>query len=96
LKVDGRPYTEQVISRKSFTRIFSTNIDESELHWHRDENDRKITVVSGTGWRYQEDNKLPVLLCPGDHLFIKSGVWHRILMGSTDLKILIEDDAKTG
>ena len=40
-------------------RTFSEDVSENELIWHRDRNDREITVVEGAGWQLQMDNKLP-------------------------------------
>jgi quercetin dioxygenase-like cupin family protein len=72
-------------------RVFQLNkVDESDLVWHTDEENRLITVLEGEGWRFQRDNELPIELSKGDKLKIPEGQIHRILKGSTDLIIKIE------
>ena len=43
-------------------RTFSESVDEMELIWHRDREDRKITIIEGRDWKLQMDNELPVSL----------------------------------
>jgi quercetin dioxygenase-like cupin family protein len=72
-------------------RVFQLNkVDESDLVWHTDEENRLITVLEGEGWRFQRDNELPIELSKGDKLKIPEGQIHRILKGTTDLIIKIE------
>lgn len=68
-------------------RIFSKEVQQDQLVWHRDREDRTIEVVGDTDWQFQFDNKLPQPLKSG--IFIPKGVYHRIIKGSTDLKIKI-------
>ena len=70
-------------------RIFSKDVDPMELVWHQDKEDREIEVLEGKGWELQMDNELPFKLVSGDHIFIREGRIHRILKGTTDLKIKI-------
>ena len=70
-------------------RTFSKNVDPMELVWHQDAEDREIEVLEGKGWELQMDNELPFELVSGDHIFITEGQVHRILKGTTDLKIKI-------
>ena len=72
-------------------RVFQLNkVDESDLVWHTDEENRLITVLEGEGWRFQRDNELPIELSKGDKLKIPEGQIHRILKGTTDLIIKIK------
>jgi len=72
-------------------RTFSESVDEMELIWHRDREDRKITILEGNNWQLQMDNELPVSLEIGKTYFIPKLLYHRVLKGTTDLKIRIEE-----
>ena len=72
-------------------RTFSKSVDEMELIWHRDKEDRKITVLEGIDWKLQMDNELPVSLEVGKTYFIKKLFYHRVLKGTTDLKIRMKE-----
>jgi quercetin dioxygenase-like cupin family protein len=72
-------------------RIFSKDVDPMELVWHQDKEDREIEVLEGEGWMFQRDNELPLELKKGDRIFIKELEIHRVLKGSTDLKIKINE-----
>ena len=74
---------------KGNIRTFSKDGDPMELVWHQDAEDREIEVLEGKGWELQMDNELPFELVSGDHIFITEGQVHRILKGTTDLKIKI-------
>jgi quercetin dioxygenase-like cupin family protein len=70
-------------------RSFSKNVKKLELVWHKDDEDRDIEILEGKGWQMQFDDELPFDLVKGDHIFIKRHRIHRILKGTTDLKIKI-------
>ena len=70
-------------------RTFSKDTNEMDLVWHQDKEERKIEVLEGKGWKFQKDNELPLALKKGDSIFIAEGEIHRILKGTTDLKIKI-------
>lgn len=71
------------------TRTFSSDVDSDELIWHRDKRDRQITIISGTGWKLQLDDKLPVELIQGKLYDIPKEVYHRVIKGTDDLIIKI-------
>jgi len=71
------------------TRVFSKDVNLLELVWHQDAEDRDIEILEGKGWEMQMDNELPFALVKGDRIFIIKGKVHRILKGTTDLKIKI-------
>lgn len=79
------PYTDN-----GTTRTFLSDVDHSELVWHRDKEDRIVEVLEGEGWMFQYDDHLPVEIEPGDKFFIERMTYHRLLKGTTDLKINIE------
>lgn len=70
-------------------RVFSKDVDEMDLIWHRDHNDRKILVVEGNAWQLQKDNEEPVILEHGEMYAIKAMEYHRIIKGYDDLVIKI-------
>ena len=70
-------------------RLFSHDTESAELVWHRDRKDRYITPIGKTDWQIQFDNELPRPI--DDCIFIKEGVWHRVIKGSGCLKILIDE-----
>lgn len=86
-----RPYSETYVGKNSFVRSFSPEGLEEELSWHMDKKDRTIKVLSGSSWMYQEDNRLPVKIFPGDVFSIKKETWHRVIRGSDTLEVYIEE-----
>ena len=76
------PYTD-----KDNIRKFSSNVDELDLVWHQDKEDRLVEVLEGEGWKFQRDNNVPVDMKIGDRIFIAEGEIHRVIKGTTDLKI---------
>ena len=70
-------------------RTFSKDVDPMELVWHQDKEDRHIEVLEGKGWYIQKDNMLPRAMKKGETIFITEGQIHRVLKGTTDLKIKI-------
>lgn len=85
--VGGNPYNEVSKGNNTYIREFSTDTDSSELVWHRDKEDREVTILEGKGWKFQRDNELPITLNEGDTIYIKKNEYHRIIKGDTDLKI---------
>ena len=72
-------------------REFSKDVDSDELVWHRDRKDRDVTVLEGTGWQLQMDNRLPFYLTPGMTYHIPKNTYHRVIKGSTDLLVEIKE-----
>ncbi len=70
-------------------RSFSNSTDSNDLVWHRDDTDRHVRVIEGVGWELQIDNNLPQKLIEGKTYSIRSHNYHRIIKGSTDLKLEI-------
>jgi len=86
-----KPYTNTETTPTHIIREFNENIDPIELKWHRDLQDRTITVLEGNGWYFQRDNELPLELEEGVSIFIPKMEWHRVIKGNTTLKIKIEE-----
>ena len=70
-------------------RTFSADTDSRELVWHRDREDRVITVLEGDGWGFQHDDGLPITLYKGDEIEIPKMRYHRILLGNNPLKLRV-------
>jgi quercetin dioxygenase-like cupin family protein len=87
----SNPYTNTQVTDKYIIREFNENIDPIELKWHRDLEDRKVTVLEGNGWYFQRDNELPLELKEGVCIFIPRMEYHRVIKGTTPLKIKIEE-----
>jgi len=83
------PYTNLETTDKYIIREFGQDIDPIELVWHQDKEDRLVEVLEGEGWKFQRDNNLPVDMKIGDRIFIPEGEIHRIIKGTTNLKIKI-------
>lgn len=82
------PYSER---RKDnlIVRTFSQDIDEEELVWHRDRQDREVTVLEETDWQFQFDNELPQVL--KNTIFIPKNTYHRLIKGTGELNVHITE-----
>lgn len=72
-------------------RSFSNDVESDELKWHWDEKDRTVTVLNESDWLYQSDNQFPIKLLKDTEIYIKAGEWHRVIKGTTDLKVKIKE-----
>jgi len=79
--MENRPYLEE-----GEIRTFTDNVDEKELVWHRDYEDRIIEPLQETDWKFQYDDNTPETL---KRLFIRRGVYHRLIRGTGDLKLKV-------
>jgi hypothetical protein len=82
-----KPYTERKISESVVIRTFSDCIDESELQWHWDEEDRIVEPLNDNDWLFQFDNELPKKIYK--QIVIPAGVIHRVIKGKTNLIVKI-------
>ena len=82
---------QQVTQDNIKIRKFTLEVDLEELVWHRDEKDRYVTILEGKNWEFQLDNELPLELKKGDCIFIPKQTYHRIIKGTTDLVIQIQE-----
>jgi hypothetical protein len=91
---DTLPYRE-ILSNNYSTRVFSKDINESELKWHFDNEDREVTFLHESDWSFQMDNKLPIKITKGLVINIPEGEFHRVIKGTGDLKVKIRKLNKT-
>lgn len=82
------PFKEEQISENTFIRTFYHDVDSGELTWHRDREDRIIESLEENDWKIQMDNELPIDIVK--KIFIPKGVYHRLIKGTSYLKIIIE------
>lgn len=82
------PFTETQLGDNVFIRKFDHNTDPIEFKWHRDNEDRRITVIGETDWLVQLENEIPRDF--SEEIFIPRGVWHRTIKGKGDLVIKLE------
>ena len=82
----NNPYRDFINDDHMIIRTFSQDVDEHELVWHRDRENRLVEVVGQTNWMVQLDNQLPQVL---DNVFIPKNVYHRLIKGSGELTVKI-------
>jgi len=82
---------EEVKENGIKTRLFKENINNGELKWHFDKQDRKVKVVKSNNWMLQMDNDIPKPLKEGQTIFIPKGVYHRVIKGQGDLIVKIKE-----
>lgn len=83
-----KPFIEEVFDGY-IIRTFKPNYPEHLYKWHSDPEYRIIEVLEDSDWRFQYDNELPIPLITGVDIKIPKGVIHRIIKGTTSLKIKI-------
>ena len=81
------PFEEEQINENTFIRTFSADVDEMELIWHEDKENRVINVLEGNGWKFQFDEELPFEMTDGLDISIFKGRIHRVIKGHGLLKI---------
>jgi quercetin dioxygenase-like cupin family protein len=59
------------------------------LKWHRDRENRLVEVLEGEDWYLQMDDEFPKKLVVGEKYYIPEGVYHRVIKGNQELKVLI-------
>lgn len=80
------PYKDTMLDSE-IIREFDENIDPVELMWHRDNEDRLVSPVNKTDWKFQIENELPKEI--KGEIFIPRGDWHRIIKGTGSVKVKI-------
>ena len=83
----GNPYTD-----RGDERIFSEDVEDAELIWHRDKYNREITILEGDGWKLQLDNQLPQELKQGKLYTIPEMEYHRLIKGTGKLVVKIWEE----
>jgi quercetin dioxygenase-like cupin family protein len=87
--VTNFPFVEEILEGKRI-RTFSADVDDEELVWHRDNEDRIVRVLSSEGWFLQMDEKLPVELKQGDVHTIPKNSWHRVIRKRNCRDLVVE------
>lgn len=82
---------EQIEVDNRKIRTFNPDVEEEELKWHQDTNDRNVTIIEDGGWLFQMENELPVKLSRASHIHIPKFVWHRVIKGPAQLVVEIEE-----
>jgi len=82
------PYIQEIIDDVKI-RTFDENVDDEELKWHRDRENRVVEILESDNWYLQMDNELPIKLIVGEKYFIPEGVYHRVIKGNSKLKVRI-------
>lgn len=92
IEYEGLPFSVILREEKEQVRHFRATSNSGELDWHRDREDRIVSLVSGTGWLIQLDNELPVPIEFSQEHLIPSGTWHRIIRTkqATDIVLRIK------
>ena len=87
------PFIDEQIDQFNFIRTFSADVDEMDLIWHADKENRIITVLEGNGWKFQFDEELPIKMRKGKTISILKGRLHRVIKGNGILKINLQKHA---
>ena len=82
---------EQIELNNKKIRTFSPEVEDDELKWHQDLNDRNVTILESGGWSFQMEDELPTKLQNAKQIFIPKLVWHRVIKGDTKLVVEIEE-----
>jgi len=88
-KTEELPFDE-IKEGDNKVRVFSEQTNSDEFKWHRDREDRLITIIEGNDWGIQIDNELPKQLEVGKQYIIPEGVYHRVIKGNGNLKVSIQ------
>jgi hypothetical protein len=83
------PFSEK-INNGFYIRTFSWDLNENELKWHFDEEDRIVICENDTDWLFQFDNELPITINKNEPIVIQKNIYHRIIKGTNNLKLKIK------
>ena len=87
------PFIEEQIDDYNFIRTFPKDVDEMDLIWHADKENRIITVLEGNGWKFQFDEELPIEMTKGLSISILKGRIHRVIKGNGPLVIKLQKNS---
>jgi len=76
------PYNSSDVSQKQWVHGFT--------NYHMDREERKITVISGTGWKFQYEGESQINMTKDLVITIPAMKSHKIIKGTTDLVVDIE------
>jgi|13_taG_2_1085334.scaffolds.fasta_scaffold00130_21 quercetin dioxygenase-like cupin family protein len=86
------PFKEKILEETEkhtvLERFFLKDLNEEELIWHRDKEDREIFILEGEGWYIQFENELPHLMHVNSFFKINRNIYHRLISKNiSNLKI---------
>lgn len=81
------PFKEE-IKNDYYIRTFNAEVNEDELVWHRDKEDRIIICEEKTDWKFQKDNQLPISF--DNEIFIEKETYHRLIKGAGNITLKIK------
>ena len=84
------PFHDAVLSDDEVIRTFSSEVDESELKWHQDNERRIIQIIENGGWKIQFENEIPHSFSLGESFDIPKLKWHRVIKGNRRLVVRIK------
>lgn len=84
-----KPYKEHKLSKNTYLRIFSSELDGEHLKWHYDEEDRKIEILNENDWEFQFDDALPFKLLMNGKIHVQKNKIHRLIKGTTNLFVKV-------
>jgi hypothetical protein len=87
--VKNLPFKEEQ-QEDYYIRTFSSVLNETELKWHFDEEDRVVICEHDTDWMFQMDNEIPIQIKKNTPIFIHEGTYHRIIKGTGDLTVKVK------
>ena len=84
-------YYEQVVTDRVSIRFFDKNVPEEDLVWHRDREDRDVSLFcwEAAGWKLQFENKLPEPIVAGLNYRIPKMTFHRLIKGEGSIALRI-------
>ncbi len=85
--INNKPFIEEILNESVVLRTFSFDSKPNELFWHWDLEDRWVEAIEPNDWQFQFDNEIPIEI--NKQIHIPAGKIHRVIKGSTDLKIKI-------
>ena len=84
-------FIEETEDAHVYKRLFDKNLSDNDLYWHKDKEDREITLLKGEEWYIQKDNSIPILIEKNMSYFIEKNIWHRLINRKySDLAIIIK------
>lgn len=86
--MENLPFCEQ-FKDGYHVRKFKSDLNDEDLKWHYDEEDRIMEITHPTDWKFQYDNQLPINLVIYKQYHIPKGEYHRLIKGTGDLEVKI-------
>ncbi len=84
------PFHDIKLSDDELIRTFDADVDELQLKWHQDDEDRLVYILEAGGWKIQLENNLPTYLSAEECLEIPRLEWHRVHKGDGNLVVRIK------